>query len=162
MVSTLRPLKTQQLLSVFKVLDRDKRGRLGLQELDYAFSEMLDTNLSGEELSYTMKHLISLGTVADDATTHGHDNRSESQELDFSTFIGAVNSTLKLRSLEDIIAGTFGRLTGGKDRITVEDLLRLADKAGIESGSDARVRLVTRMPNESADLTEFCKCVSGT
>ncbi|EDO05365.1 hypothetical protein BBOV_I002830 [Babesia bovis T2Bo] len=162
MVSTLRPLKTQQLLSIFKVLDRNKKGRLTLQDLDYAFSEMMNTSVSAEELHFTMRHLISLGTGEDGKATHGHDNRAEQEELDFSKFIDVVNSTLKLRTLEDILAGTFNKITGGKDRITVEDLLKLAQKAGIESGSDARVRLVTRMPTESADLAEFCKCVAGT
>ncbi|GIX64216.1 calmodulin CAM1 [Babesia caballi] len=161
MVSTLRPLKTQQLLAIFKALDREKRGRLGLKELDQIFSEMLGTNLSADELRYTMKHLINLGTVSEDAAA-GHDPRSDAEEIDFSTFIDAVNGTLKLRPLEEILCGTFSKLTGGRDRITIDDLLRLADKAGIDSRSDARVRLVTRMPNESADFAEFCKCVSGT
>ncbi|GFE55726.1 2x Ef calmodulin-like [Babesia ovis] len=162
MVSTLRPLKTQQLLPIFKVLDREKKGRLGLQDLDYVFAEMLGTNLSAEELNFTMKHLISLGTVAGGAAAHGHESRADTQELDFSTFIDLVNSTLKLRPLEDILSGTFAKLAEGKDRITVEDLLKLAKKAGIEAGSDARVRLVTRIPTESADLKQFCKCVAGT
>lgn len=158
----LRPLKTQQLLAIFKALDREKRGRLDLQELDYIFREILDTNLSAEELRHTMKHLISLGTVVEDSATPGHDGRPESLELDFSTFIDAVNGMLKQRSLEEILGGAFTKLTGGRDRITVEDLLKLANKIGIDSGGDARVRLVTRMPNESADFEEFCQCVSGT
>ncbi|CDR95401.1 hypothetical protein, conserved [Babesia bigemina] len=162
MVSTLRPLKTQQLLSIFKVLDRQKRGRLGLQELDSIFSDMLGTNLSSDELRCVMKHLISLGAAAEYANVAGQETITDPQELDFSTFIDAVNSTIKLQPLEYILRGTFTKLTGGRELITVEDLLQLANKAGIASGSDARVRLVTRMPNESADFAEFCKCVSGT
>lgn len=162
MASRLRPLKTQQLLAIFKTLDREKRGRLGLQELDYIFAEVLGMNLSADELRYTMKHLISLGKVVEDHTVQGHDNRAESLELDFSTFIDAVNGMLKERPIEELLEGTFKKIAGGKDRITVEDMLNLANKLRIDSGNDARVRLVTRMPNESADLAEFCQCISGT
>ncbi|KAK1442923.1 hypothetical protein BgAZ_304410 [Babesia gibsoni] len=162
MAPMLRPLKTQQLLAVFKVLDREKRGRLGLEDLDRIFSEILGINLSVEELRYTMKHLISLGSVVKENASPGHDTGSNTMELDFSTFIDAVNSTIKQRPVEEILEGTFSMLTGDKDRITVDDMLDLSKKVGIDSGSDARVRIVTRMPNESADFAEFCQCISGT
>ncbi|AFZ80776.1 hypothetical protein BEWA_001830 [Theileria equi strain WA] len=143
-------LKSGELLDLFKSFDSGNKGALNRADLSHIFANVLGNKQTDEEIQALMQHIAGKDIQGNDV-----------EAIDFAMFKDLVNNTLKNQPIEAILRGPFKKISGGKGEVTIDELLDFAGKAGIESGSDAKVRLMARMPDGKANFEEFCKCVAN-
>lgn len=143
-------LKPGQLFELFKSFDSENKGVLTRADLSHIFSNLLGNKQTNEEIQALMQHIAGKDIQGDDV-----------EVIDFAMFADLINETLRTKPLESVLKNMFKKITGGREEVTIDDLLEFAGKAGIESGSDARVRLTARLPEGRANFQDFCRSVAN-